>query len=119
MDELAWVLAFIAPDRFGGFQGAEAVQAQPTENPADRGRGDTGFGGDLLARPALAPQPLNFCDNCLRRRPAQAMRLGRAIPQSRQSLASIAINPFSHRARADACGFGKGLRRLPSLDLQL
>jgi hypothetical protein len=32
MDELAWLLAFIAPDRFGRFQGTELVQSKATQN---------------------------------------------------------------------------------------
>src|ERR1700719_644327 len=37
--------------------------------------------------------------------------------QSRQSFPTISINPLANRPRADACGFGDGLRRLPALDL--
>ncbi|CDX21156.1 hypothetical protein MPL3356_340205 [Mesorhizobium plurifarium] len=45
------------------------------------------------------------------------MRPGRAILQACQSFALIALNPFSNSPRADACGFGNGLRRLPAADL--
>jgi hypothetical protein len=44
------------------------------------------------------------------------MRPGAAILQSRQAFATIPINPFANRPRADACGLGNGLRRLPALD---
>src|SRR5205085_74439 len=33
VDELAWSLAFITPDRFGRLQGTEFIQSQPTQNP--------------------------------------------------------------------------------------
>jgi hypothetical protein len=45
------------------------------------------------------------------------MRSGTAIAQPRHTFRSISINPLSNRPRADACGFGDGLRRLPALDL--
>src|SRR5947209_4501436 len=45
------------------------------------------------------------------------MRAGRAVLQARQSFAAISRNPLANRPRADACGFGNGLRRLPALDL--
>ena len=38
MDELARMLTFITPDRFGWLQGTELVQSQTAENTADRGR---------------------------------------------------------------------------------
>src|SRR5208283_3246838 len=65
MDELARMLAFIAPDRFGRLQGTELVQAEPTQNTADGGGRDTGLGGDLLASPPLAAQPLDLLDHGL------------------------------------------------------
>ncbi len=45
------------------------------------------------------------------------MRPGRAILQSCQSLTAVSINPLANCTRADACGFGDGLRRLPALHL--
>src|SRR5262249_9734894 len=74
MDELAWVLAFIAMDRFGRLQGIELVQAELAQNAADGGGRDSGLGGDLLAGPTLAAQPLDLLDHCLRRWFAQSMR---------------------------------------------
>jgi hypothetical protein len=53
MDELAGMLALIAAHGFR-LQGAELIQARPVWNTADRRRRGAGFGGDLLARPALA-----------------------------------------------------------------
>ena len=35
VDEFARVLALVAPDRFGWLQGAELVQAERTQNPAN------------------------------------------------------------------------------------
>jgi len=37
VDELARILAFIAPDRFGRLQAIELIQAQPTQNTTDGG----------------------------------------------------------------------------------
>ena len=45
------------------------------------------------------------------------MRSGGAILQSRQSFAAISVNPLPNGPRADACGFGNGLRRLPAINL--
>jgi len=53
----------------------------------------------------------------MKRRSAQPMRAGRAILQACQSFTAVSINPLANRARADACGFGDGLRRLPALYL--
>jgi hypothetical protein len=48
MDEIAWVLALIAPDRFGRLQGAELVELSPFEDAADGCWRDANFGRDLL-----------------------------------------------------------------------
>lgn len=34
VDQFAWVFAFVAPDRFGGLQGAELVKAEPPQETA-------------------------------------------------------------------------------------
>jgi hypothetical protein len=117
MDEFARMLAFIAPDRFGRLQGTELVQAEPTQNTADGGGRDTGLDGDLFASPALAAQPFDLLDHGLGRRLPEPMRPGGAILQSRQSFAAISVNPLPNGPRADACGFGDGLRRLPAINL--
>jgi len=44
VDELTRVLALIAPDRFGRFQGTQLIQPQSAQNPADGGRRDAGLG---------------------------------------------------------------------------
>jgi hypothetical protein len=55
VDELTWGLALIAPNRFGGLQGTQLIQAEPTQNTTDGGWRDAALGGDLLAGPALTP----------------------------------------------------------------
>src|SRR6476619_2930026 len=55
VDQLTWGLALITPNRFRGLQGTQLIQAEPTQNTADGGWRDATLGGDLLARPALAP----------------------------------------------------------------
>ncbi len=67
MDELARILTLIAANRLQ-LQSAQLVQAQSTQNPADRGRRDAGVGRALLAGPALAAQALDLFDDLLRRR---------------------------------------------------
>jgi hypothetical protein len=76
VDELTWGLALVAPNRFRELQGTQLIQAEPTQNTADGGWLDAGLGGDLLARPALAPQSFDLMDNRPRRRSAQPMRPG-------------------------------------------
>ena len=76
VDELTWGLTFIAPNRFRRLQGTQLIQAEPTQNTADGGWRDAALGGDLLARPALAPQPFDLLDNRPRRRSAQPTRPG-------------------------------------------
>ena len=66
VDELTWGLALIAPNRFRGLQGTQLIQAEPTQNTADGGWRDAGLGGDLLARPALAPQPFDISSTTVR-----------------------------------------------------
>ena len=74
VDELARVLALVAPDRFGRLQGTELVQAEPTKDAADGRWRYAGLGGDLLAGPALAAQPFDLLDNSGRRWPTQTVR---------------------------------------------
>jgi hypothetical protein len=76
VDQLTWGLALITPNRFRGLQGTQLIQAEPTQNTADGGWRDATLGGDLLARPALAPQPFDLLDNRPGRRSAQPIRPG-------------------------------------------
>lgn len=112
MDQFAWVLALVAANGFR-FQGTQLVQTQTTQNTADGGRRDASLGGDLLARPALATQPLDLLDNHQRRWPVQPMRPGGAILQPCQSVAAISLKPLANRPRADAYGLADGLRLCP------
>ena len=76
VDEFARVVALVAPDRFGQLQGTQLVQAEPTQNSADRRWRYAGLSGNLLASPALAAQPFNLVDNRLGSRPVQSVRPG-------------------------------------------
>jgi hypothetical protein len=67
-----------------------------------------------LAGHPLAAQAFNTVDHRLRRRSMQPLGPRAAILQAGQAFAVVAIDPFTHRARANACGFTGGLRRLPS-----
>ncbi len=53
VDELAGVLAFVAPYRLGRFERLEAVEAEPPQDTADGGGRDAELGGDLCAAPTL------------------------------------------------------------------
>jgi hypothetical protein len=50
----------------------------------------------------------------LRRRSMQPLRPRAAILQAGQAFPLIALDPLTNRARANACGFTDGLRRLPT-----
>src|SRR5215211_6948431 len=76
VDELARVVALVAPDRFGRLQGTELVQAEPTQDAADGRWRYASLGCDPLAGPALATQPFDLFDNRLRSRPTQPGRPG-------------------------------------------
>jgi len=65
VDQLAGPLALVAARWFGRLEGAQPVEAQALEDPADGGGGDTGFGGDRLAGQALAAQRLDAIDRGL------------------------------------------------------
>jgi hypothetical protein len=59
VDDLAWVGAFVAADRFGRLQRRKPVEAEAPENAAHSGRGNANLGGDLLAGMTLPAQSLN------------------------------------------------------------
>ena len=116
VDELAGVLAFVAPHRLGRLEVPEAAQAGALEDAADGGGRDTrrpwrcaGPGGAGGA--ARSPD---------RRRPGSSAVAGAAGvmsgPPIREPFGLEAVNPFARGARADACGACGGLRRLPALD---
>src|SRR5258708_28611164 len=114
MDHLARPLPLIAAGRLGGLEGTQPVEAQALKDAAHRGGRDADFVGDLLAGHALAAQAFNALDDRLRRRSMQPPGPRGAILQAGQAFALIAVDPFAHRARANAYGFTNGLRRLPT-----
>src|SRR5262245_17065314 len=59
MDEFAWLLAFIAANRFGRLQGTEPVKPAPSQHAADGSCRDAKFAGDLLAGVALSARSLH------------------------------------------------------------
>ncbi len=72
-------------------------------------------GGDLVARHALAAHACDALDHLWhlwRRRLAQALGPRAAILQADQAFVFETIMPFAAGARANACGFTGGLRRL-------
>src|SRR6188474_2655360 len=74
VDELAGVLAFVAPHRLGRLEVPEAAQAGALEDAADRGGRDPGGLGDVLAREAPAAQRDHLIDDGGARRLSQALR---------------------------------------------
>jgi hypothetical protein len=90
------------------------LSPQALEHAAYRGRRDADSGGALLAGHALASQAFNALDRLRRRRLAQPMGPRAAILQAGQAFAVVATDPFAAGARANACGFTGGLRRLPA-----
>src|SRR5829696_7825045 len=63
VDELAGVLAFVAPHRLRRLEVPEAAQAGALEDAADRSGRDPGGLGDVLARKALAAQRDHLIDD--------------------------------------------------------
>jgi hypothetical protein len=74
VDELAGMLAFIAPHRLGRLEVPEAAEAGAVEDAADRGGRDPGGLGDVLAREAPAAQRDHLIDDGGARRLSQALR---------------------------------------------
>ena len=116
VDQLAGLLAFVATGWLGRLQRAQLAQPQALEHPAHRRRRDADSGGDLVARHALVPQACDALDHLGRGRLAQPLGPRAAILQASQAFLLEAITPFAAGARANACGFTGGLRRLPTED---
>src|SRR5215204_1880026 len=74
VDELAGVLAFVAPHRLGRLEVPEAAQAGALEDAADGGGETPGGLGDVLAWEALAAQRDHLIDDGRARRLSQALR---------------------------------------------
>src|SRR3984885_6997369 len=58
MDQFAWMVALIAPDRLCRLEGRELVEAEPPQNAADGRRRHAGLGSALLGRFAPSPDSL-------------------------------------------------------------
>src|ERR1051325_1960569 len=114
VDHLAGPFALVAARRFSRFESAQFVEAQALEGAAHGGGRDANPGGDLLARHALTAQRRDAFDRGLWGRLAQPMRPRAAVLQAGQALRLEALDPFAHRARANAGGFTDSLRRLPT-----
>src|ERR1041384_3947434 len=100
----------------GGFRGAQLAQPQALEDAADGGGRNADSGGDLLAGHALAAQACDALDDLRWRRRTQPLGPRAAILQPGQAFLLEAVAPFAAGARANACGFTGGLRRLPTED---
>src|SRR5215475_5232785 len=111
VDEFAWPLTLVPPGWLG--RCSQLVEPQALEHTADRAGRDADADGDLLAGHALATPSLDLLDHRLRGRLTQPMGPRAAILQTGQAFSMEALDPFMHRARANACGFSDGLRRLP------
>jgi len=79
VDHLAEVLAFVASDRFGRFEVAQAAQAGAFENAAHCRRANARDLGDMLSGEALAAPRDDIVDHRSRRGFAQPMRARRAV----------------------------------------
>jgi hypothetical protein len=86
VDQLAGVLALVAPDRLGRLEGLELVEREPAQDAADGGRRYAGLCGDLPAGPALAPKPCDLLDHGRRCRAIQPPRPRRAVRQATSAL---------------------------------
>jgi hypothetical protein len=104
-------------DIIGGVQCTDPIEPEPPQNAADRCRRQPQLDGDLLAGTAPPAKGLHLLDNGLRGWSVNPMGSGTAIAQPCHAFTSISINPLANGPRADACGFGNGLRRLPAQDL--
>ena len=64
VDELAGMLALVATNRLGWLECLQAIEPEAITKDARHGRfRDAGLARDLRARPALAPQPFDPCDD--------------------------------------------------------
>src|SRR6266436_7565425 len=95
----------------------DPVEPEPPQDAADGCRRQPQPDGDLLAGTAFPAKSLHLFDNGLRGWSVKPVRSGTAITQPCRAFTPISINPFANGPRADACGFGNGLRHLPAHDL--
>src|SRR5262249_24856557 len=114
VDHLAGLLALVSTGWLGRFQGAQLAQPPALEHAAHRGRRDADSGGDLVPGDGLGTEAFDALDHLWWRRLTQPVRPRAAVLQARQAFLLEAITPFAAGARANACGFTGGLRRLPT-----
>jgi hypothetical protein len=101
VDQLAGVVALVAPDRLGRCQRSEPAQPEALQDPADGRRRDTDLFGDLAPGPALATQRGDLLEGGVGRRLAQPMRPRGAIDQACRALVLEACAPFVHGLDVD------------------
>jgi len=75
---------------------------------------ETPVGSDRLAGQALPAQGFNAIDDRLRGGPIELLGPRAAVLQAGHAFGLVALDPFLHRARANAYGLTGGLRRLPT-----
>src|ERR1700674_4181460 len=109
--------SLVAPHRRGRLEGAEAVQAQPLQDPADGCRRDAGLPGNRLAGQALEPQRADPGDDGFARWGVAALPPPGPVLQTGDAFDGITRHPFADGARTDACGSSGGLRRLSACHL--
>src|SRR6202040_761409 len=102
--------SLVAPHRRGRLEGAEAVQAQPLQDPADGCRRDAGLPGNRLAGQALEPQRADPGDDGLRSWAIEPLRPRGPVRQTGDAFDGITRHPFADGARTDACGSCGGPR---------
>ena len=110
------MLALVATNGLGRLECLQAIEPEATKDARHGRFRDAGLARDLRARPALAPQPFDPCDDLGWGRTPQVMRPRGTIFEGGHAFREEPRDPFAHRARADADGFTNGLRRLPALD---
>src|ERR1700732_5114486 len=108
--------SLVAPHRRGRLEGAEAVQAQPLQDPADGCRRDAGLLGNRLAGQALEAPLADPGEDGLRSWAMEPLRPRGPVLQTGDAFDGITRHPFADGARTDACGSPRGLARLAACD---
>src|ERR1700726_5266312 len=97
------MLSLVAAHRRGRLEGAEAVQAQPLQAPADGCWRDAGLLGNRLAGQALEPQLADPGDDGLRSWAMEPLRPRGPVLQTGDAFDGITRHPFADGAPTDAC----------------
>ena len=100
MDELAGMLALVATNGLGRLECLQAIEPEATKDARHGRFRDAGLARDLRARPALAPQPFDPCDDLGWGRTPQVMRPRGTIFEGGHAFREEPRDPFAHRARA-------------------